>query len=76
MLQKKAGFLTYPVLVTQTPETEFERVLRLTGANLHNRPELKPMQMANLAQTLYHAHKEEISYKKKKGCLKRMKLLL
>ncbi len=67
---KKAGFLTYPVLVTQTPETEFERVLRLTGANLHNRPELKPMQMANLAQTLYHAHKEEISYKKEKGLLK------
>ena len=56
--------------MTQTPETEFERVLRLTGANLHNRPELKPMQMANLAQTLYHAHKEEISYKKEKGLLK------
>ena len=70
MLRKKAGFLTYPVLVTQTPETEFERVLRLTGANLHNRPELRPMQMANLAQTLYHAHKEEISYKKRKGLLK------
>lgn len=66
---KKAGFSTYPVLVTQTPETEFERVLRLTGANLHNRPELKPMQMANLAQTLYQAHKEELSYKREKGLL-------
>lgn len=67
---KKAGFSTYPVLVTQTPETEFERVLRLTGANLHNRPELKPMQMANLAQTLYQAHKEELSYKREKGLLR------
>ena len=67
---KKAGFSTYPVLVTQTPETEFERVLRLTGANLHNRPELKPMQMDNLAQTLYQAHKEELSYKREKGLLR------
>ena len=67
---KKTGFSTYPVLVTQTPETEFERVLRLTGANLHNRPELKPMQMANLAQTLYQAHKEELSYKREKGLLR------
>lgn len=67
---KKAGFSTYPVLVTQTPETEFERVLRLTGANLHNRPELKPMQMSNLAQTLYQAHKEELSYKREKGLLR------
>ena len=60
MQQKKRGSSTYPVLVTQTPETEFERVLRLTGANLHNRPELKPMQMANLAQNVISSPQRRI----------------
>lgn len=65
-----AGIKKYPVLPTVPPKHRFERVLRLTMANLHNRPELKPLRMANLAQNLYNAHEEEIKYKKEHNLLK------
>lgn len=66
---RKAGLKEYPVFETVAPKHEWERSLRLIGANLHNRPELSPISTANLAQSLYEAHAEEIKYKKENGLL-------
>lgn len=67
---RMAGLKEYPVFETTAPKFEWERSLRLIGANLHNRPELSPMATANLAQSLYEAHEAEIKYKKDNGLLK------
>lgn len=66
---RMAGLKEYPVYETVPPKFEWERSLRLIGANLHNRPELSPMGIANLAQNLYEAHGDEIKYKKENGLL-------
>lgn len=64
-----AGLKEYPVYETVPPRFEWERSLRLIGANLHNRPDLSPMGTARLAQSLYEAHSDEVKYKKDNGLL-------
>lgn len=61
-----AGIPQYPVFVTEAPETDWERILRLNRANIHGRKYL-PMVTAKMAQSLFEAHTEEVSYKKKNG---------
>lgn len=67
---RNAGYKEFPVYVTKAPDFQWERIIRLTGANLHGRPELSPIKMANLAQRLFDAYKDELNYKKKNGLLK------
>jgi len=66
---RRAGIKEYPVLITETPENEWERKMRLFLGNLHGRRE-KPMVLARTAQGLYETHEMEIKYKKKHGLIK------
>jgi len=63
-----AGLSEFTVFVTSPPSTEWERKLRLHRANIHNR-KYSPMIMAKMAQSLFEAHQEEITYKKNNNLL-------
>lgn len=63
-----AGMTEFPVLVTKTPEFDWERTQRLLMANQQNREE-KPMSKAREAEGFFRAIKEEIKYKRQNGLL-------
>lgn len=59
MAAKLAGISEIPVIITETPQTESERRIRLISMNLHSRDNLKPTVMAKVIQTLMEADKQE-----------------
>lgn len=59
MAAKLAGIHEIPVIVTEAPQTESQRRIRLISMNLHSRDNLKPTVMANVIQTLMEADKQE-----------------
>lgn len=63
-----AGLKEFPVYVTDAPEHEWEKTLRLLGANDHDRKE-SPMMLARVADGYYNAHESEIKYKKENNLL-------
>lgn len=65
---RKAGIKELPVYVTEPPETESSRIIRLHLGNLHGR-KLPPTVSAALAQSLYDAHGKELEEKRKSGRL-------
>ena len=66
---RKAGIKELPVFVTDPPESESARIIRLHLGNLHGR-KLPPTVSAALAQSLYDAHAKELDEKKRNGRLK------
>ncbi len=65
---KEAKIREYPVFITETPKTEYERRIRLFLGNLHSRDE-NPMTKARVAEGLYQAHRQEIRDRKNAGLL-------
>lgn len=63
-----AGLKEFPVYITEAPEHEWEKTLRLLGANDHDRKET-PMMLARVADGYYKAHEKELKYKKDNGLL-------
>ncbi|MBP9999943.1 MAG: ParB N-terminal domain-containing protein [Clostridiales bacterium] len=68
MAGRKAGLKEFPVYVTEAPEHEWTRVIRLLGANDHDRKET-PMMLAKVAEGYFNAHDAEIKYKKENNLL-------
>jgi hypothetical protein len=58
----------FPVYVTQTPATDYERRIRLALGNAHSR-EMTPTRIARLAESLEAAHREEVEAEMKTGVL-------
>lgn len=57
---KLAGITTIPVIITDKPQTDSERKIRLISMNLHSRESLKPTVMAKVIETLFEANKSEL----------------
>lgn len=61
-----AGMQEFPVYVTETPKTEYERRIRLALGNAHSR-EMTPTKIARLAESLEKAHREEVAAEMQSG---------
>nr|WP_027871628.1 ParB N-terminal domain-containing protein [[Eubacterium] cellulosolvens] len=61
-----AGMKEFPVYVTETPKTEYERRIRLALGNAHSR-EMTPTRIARLAESLEKAHREEVTAEMQSG---------
>ena len=68
---KKAGIYEIPVYVTQPPVSDWERRLRLFGANMNDRGKDDPsvMRDARVAQGLFEAYQASLASLKESGSL-------
>lgn len=58
----------YPVVETEPPKTEWERILRLNRANTHGR-KYSPLVTARMAQSLFEAYTEKVNYRKENNLI-------